>query len=112
MLCVLGTLLAWRGRFTPAESIAFVGALLIALALVAPALLIVPTDVWHRFSRVLEYLVARLVLALIFAIALVPVGSILRLIRKDPLARHFDKRSGWSPHPERYRNPRHYTRMF
>ena len=35
-----------------------------------------------------------------------------RLIGKDPLARRRRSWRGWLPYPDRYRDPRHFERMF
>ena len=43
---------------------------------------------------------------------LVPIGFIWRLTGKDPLARRRRTAPGWSPYPNRYRDRRHYLRMY
>jgi hypothetical protein len=43
---------------------------------------------------------------------LVPIALIWRLTGKDPLARRRDKWPGWSPSPARYRDRKHYERMY
>ena len=35
-----------------------------------------------------------------------------RVTGKDPLARRRDRWPGWTPYPERYRDPKHYKRMY
>ena len=42
----------------------------------------------------------------------VPVSVIWRLLGKDPLERRRGQSTGWSPYPARYRDPRHYERMY
>jgi len=35
-----------------------------------------------------------------------------RVIGKDPLTRRRTQWPGWSPYPARYRDPKHYSRMY
>lgn len=112
VLCAIAAVLAWRGRTTRAEAVAGIGAVLIVLGLVRPVLLAWPSRYWWRFSRALGHVNARVLLTIAFALVLVPLGVVWRLTGKDPLARRRDRWPGWSPHPDRYRNPKHYARMF
>ena len=61
---------------------------------------------------VLGYVNARVILTVAFAIVLTPLGLLWRVIGKDPLARRRENWPGWSPYPERYRNPDHFNRMY
>jgi hypothetical protein len=55
---------------------------------------------------------ARVLLTLLFVIVLVPLSLVWRLLRTDPLGRRRSAWTGWSPYPTRYRDPRHYLRMY
>jgi hypothetical protein len=105
-------LFALRGHVLRAEILAAIGAVLVVLGAVAPALLKWPSEAWWRFARVLAYVNARVLLTVLFAVALVPIGLVWRVTGRDPLARRRDRWPGWSPHPPRYADPRHYNRMF
>jgi Saxitoxin biosynthesis operon protein SxtJ len=105
-------LFAFRGRLVRAEILAVVGIVLVVLGAFKPVLLKAPSDVWWRFAHVLAYVNARVLLTVLFAAALVPVSVVWRLTGRDPLARRRDRWPGWSPHPHRYADPKHYTRMF
>jgi hypothetical protein len=105
-------LFAFRGRLVRAEILAVVGIVLVVLGAFKPVLLKVPSDVWWRFAHVLAYVNARVLLTVLFAAALVPVSVVWRLTGRDPLGRRRDRWPGWSPHPLRYADPKHYTRMF
>jgi hypothetical protein len=48
----------------------------------------------------------------LFAIVLTPISALWRLTGKDPLTRRRQQWTGWSPYPGRYRDPRHYSRMY
>ena len=46
------------------------------------------------------------------AVVIVLNTQIWRLTGKDPLARRRSTWPGWSPYPARYRDPRHFERMY
>ena len=64
------------------------------------------------FAMVLGYVNARIILTVVFVLVLTPIGLVWRLIRRDPLARRREHWAGWVPHPGRYRNTAHYTKMY
>lgn len=112
VLCALAIFFAWRGSLARAEIVGAIGALLVTLGYLAPSLLKYPSDAWWKLAMVLGWVNARVILSLVFFVVLTPVGTIWRLIGKDPLARRRTSWPGWVPHPERYRDPRHFDRMF
>jgi hypothetical protein len=77
-----------------------------------PSLLKWPSAVWWRFALALGYVNARIILTLAFALVLIPLGLIWRVIGRDPLGRRRATWSGWSPHPARYRDRSHFSRMY
>jgi len=112
VLIVIAAVLLWRGRVVRAEVLAGIGAVLIVLGVLSPALLKWPSAVWWRFSRALGHVNARVLLTVFFALILTPVGLVWRVAGKDPLGRRKGSWPGWTPYPERYRDPNHYLRMF
>lgn len=112
VLLLIAGILAWRGRMGAAEVVGAIGAVLVFLALVRPSLLKRPRAVWMRGAMALGYVNARIILTLMFLLVLTPIGLIWRVIGRDPLARRRQRWPGWVPHPARYRNPNHYTRMY
>jgi hypothetical protein len=112
VLCLIAAVLIWRGRTFGAELAGSVGVVLLVCGLVHPPLLKWPSAVWWRFARALGYVNARVLLTVLFTIALLPLSIIWRLIGKDPLARRQDQYPGWTPYPERYRDHKHYLRMY
>jgi hypothetical protein len=112
VLCAIAAALAWRSRVARAEIVGALGTVLLVLGLVQPSLLKYPSAAWWRMSRALGYVNARVLLTILFALVLVPMSLMWRLIGKDPLARRRDRWSGWSPYPARYRDRKHYDRMF
>ena len=102
----------WSGRAASAQALGAVGAVLIALGYLRPQLLKYPSAAWWTLAGVLGYINARVILSLIFALLLVPLGLLWRLIGRDPLARRRESFPGWTPYPPRYRDRAHYRRMY
>jgi hypothetical protein len=112
VLCVIAAGLVWRGRPIRAEILGVTGAVLVLLGAVRPSLLKWPSAWWWRMARLLGHVNARVLLTLMFVTVFVPLGLIWRLTKHDPLARHRTRWPGWSPYPSRYRDRRHYLRMY
>jgi hypothetical protein len=112
VLCAIAAVLWWRGRIGRAEFVGGVGALLLVAGLVYPPVLTYPSAAWWRFSRALGYVNARVLLTLLFSLVLVPLSMIWRLTGKDPLSRRRANWPGWTPYPARYRDRKHYERMY
>jgi hypothetical protein len=112
VLVVIALALWWRGRVGRAEILGGIGGVLLFFGAVRPQLLKWPSAAWWRFARVLAYVNARILLTLMFAVLLVPLAFVWRLIGKDPLARRREKFEGWTAYPARYRDRTHYERMF
>ena len=112
VLILFAAILLWRHRVLRAEVLGGVGAVLLVLGLIAPALLKYPSKYWWKFSRALGHVMARVWLTALFLLILTPVSLVWRVIGRDPLDRRRDKWPGWSPYPARYRNRKHYDRMY
>jgi len=112
VLVAIAVVLAWRGRVTRAEVLGGTGAVLVILGYVRPSLLKRPGDMWWRLAIVLGWVNARVLLSLAFFLLLTPIGLLWKLTGKDPLTRRRAAWPGWSPYPARYRDRRHFERMF
>lgn len=112
VLCVIGAVLAWRGRVVPAEVTGATGATLLLLGLFRSSALRYPSAIWWRFARGLGHVNARVLLTVFFLAILAPIGVLWRLTGNDPLHRRKERWPGWSPYPARYRDRRHYRRMY
>ena len=112
VLTAIAAVVAWRGRIDRATILASVGVTLVVLGLLAPRLLKYPSKLWWKFAMVLGYVNARIILTIVFAIVLTPVGMMWWLIGKDPLARKRKNWDGWSSSPARFRDPDHFNRMY
>ena len=112
VLLLISAALVWRGRMSTAQILAPIGAVLVVLGYFAPRLLKYPSAAWWKLAMVVGYVNARIILTVIFAIVLVPISTVWRLIGRDPMTRKKSNWSGWSPYPPRYRDRAHYTRMY
>jgi hypothetical protein len=112
VLCVLAGVLVWRGRFGRAEVLGGVGAILILIGLTYPRLLAWPSAAWWRVAGVLGYVNSRVLLCLVFMVVMAPLNAISRLVGRDPLAIRRERWPGWSPYPARYRDRKHYVRLY
>jgi hypothetical protein len=65
-------------------------AILIAPALIYPALLRGPYFLWTRLGLLLGWINQRIVLTIIFYVIVMPIGLAMRLCRRDPMARKFE----------------------
>jgi hypothetical protein len=112
VLILIALWLAWRGRMGRAEIVGAIGALLMTLGAVRPALLRIPSDAWWAFATVLGWINARVLLSLAFFLVLTPIGTIWRVLGRDPMTRRRSNHPGWTVYPSRYRDAKHFERMF
>lgn len=115
--CVLALIGGWwiyRGKFGPVgPAFASVGGVLVLLGVAAPGLLLLPNRAWMAFAEVLSFVMTRVILFLVFILAVTPIGFLRRLFGDDPLRRRSAPAgSHWHPYPERIRDTRHYEKMF
>jgi Saxitoxin biosynthesis operon protein SxtJ len=71
-----------------------VAALLWTPALVAPAALRYLHRGWTHLGEILGWLNTRVILSLLYVIAVVPIGLVMRLAGRDPMERKFDPAAG------------------
>jgi hypothetical protein len=107
-----GSYLWWRGSPQAALLLGVVGLALFGLGAAAPRTLYWPSVVWWKLVHILGYINARIILTILFTVLLVPLGLFWRLTGKDPLRRRRAATTGWSAYPARYRDPKHYSRMY
>lgn len=76
-----------------------VAALFLSLSLFFPTVLAVPNRLWFKFGMLLGAVVAPLVMALVFFLAVLPTGLIMRLLGKDLLRQRIDRSASsyWIP---------------
>ena len=103
---------AWRGHALRAELAGAVGGVLVIAAAVRPAWLARPAFWWMRLAGLLGWFNSRVLMTLVFALIFTPFGVVTRAIGMDPLGRRRRSGSRWSAYPERFRDPRHYERLY
>lgn len=79
----------WKGSVSYRFTLP-IAALFLVAALAAPALLQPLNRVWFRFGAVLHRVVSPVVLLVLYAVLIVPAGSVMRLVGNDPLRRKLD----------------------
>ena len=70
-----------------------------ALAVMYPRALAILNRIWTRFGLLLHSVTSPVALFLIYALAVIPVGLVMRVLGKDPLLRSYDSaaKSYWIP---------------
>jgi len=89
-----------------------VGALLVIAALIFPASLRGPRQVWMRVGHVLGWINNKIILGLMFYLVFTPVAVILRLIGHDPMNRSFVPKTDTYRVPRQPRNTSHMKHQF
>lgn len=115
MVCsVLALYGGWRhGRTALVQGLAGVGAGLLLCAWIRPSLLRGLNRWWMRLAHALGWLNNRLILGAVFLALITPLSLVFRVMGRDLLRlRRPRGASGWVPYPERYRDPKHYERMY
>jgi len=111
VLAVLAALSVWRHHPTRGDVLGAVAAVLIVAALVYPRSLSGVARVWGKIGHALGWFNSRVLLTVMFAFVLWPIGLLMRLFGTDPLERR-KAGSMWSPYPDRLRDPKHFERLF
>ena len=81
----------WKDFPNALKVTATLGGLLLLGGLIAPGLLAWPYRGWMKFAAGAAWFNTRVILALVFFLVMMPVGWLLRLFGKRPLAVGFDK---------------------
>ena len=61
------------------------------LTIISPKLLVLPNKLWFKFGLILGSIVAPIVMALIYFVAVLPTGLIMRVLGRDLLKQKLDK---------------------
>ena len=96
-----------------AAVLAGIGGGIAALAVVMPPVAAPVYIVWDTVTRGIGWFNTRVILVVLFYVAVAPTGLVLRLFGKDPLARRRDATEGtyWSDRTRRVEKER-YERQF
>ena len=88
---IFGLILPWRLQYAVPLWPWMVLAVLAFAALFIPTILHLPYKIWMRFGLVLNAIMSRLILGIVYYLAVVPTGILFRIQKKDPMCRKFDE---------------------
>ncbi len=91
VVLVFGLAVPWFTNSALAVWPWLVAAVLAGVALTSPRGLKQLHAAWMRVGQVLNWLVSRLALALVYYAVIVPMGTIMRLFKYDPLRRRLER---------------------
>lgn len=113
VFAVLGILFWWRGR-AHFPFFLLPGVLLVILGLVAPAILKPLQKVWMTLAILMGWVMTRLIISVVFYLAITPIALILRITGKDLLDLKLEpeKTSYWKSRPSDERSASDYERQF
>jgi len=112
-LAVVASISWYRGHTTAPLVLWSAAAALLLLGLVYPAALRPVEKGWIKFGNALGWINTRIILTLLFALVVTPIGALARLFR-DPLDRRLDEGKGtyWLPKKPSPARPEAYERQF
>lgn len=88
---IFGAFLPWRlGHHVPGWPWVFLG-IFALLGLVVPLSLKLPYKIWMRFGLIMNAIMSRLILGVLYYLTVVPIGLILKMSGKDAMGNQFDK---------------------
>ena len=95
-LAVVTLVVLWRSGWsqTPwVEGLGITAALFLAFSIVWPNALAPLEWAWMKLAMVLNYVMTRVLLSLVFFLAVTPIGLIFKLLGKDLLGKRFDPKA-------------------
>ncbi len=109
----LGVVLGWRGR-AHYPYFLYPGLVLVLLGAVVPAVLKPLQKAWMSLAVLMGWVMTRVLLSVLFFIAVTPIALFLRITGKDLLNLRFPSKdpSYWKACPEKPHNPGDYEKQF
>ena len=113
VLCALGILLWWRGLGTFPYFL-IPGVMLVIGGAFAPLALTPLQKAWMTLAILMGWVMTRVLMTVLFYLAITPIGLILRLTGKDLLDQKLEpkKQSYWKIRPQTPRVPSDYEKQF
>ena len=110
---VIGALLWRRGSGLTVYFLAVAGALVL-LGLVAPAVLKPVQKAWMTVAILIGWVMTRVILFVLFYLAITPIALLARLLGRDILDRKFDKAATtyWTERPAHPHDRSQYEKQF
>ncbi len=113
VLCALGVLLWWRGRGSFPYFLA-PGILLVITGALIPSILKPLQKAWMTLAILMGWVMTRVLLSVLFFLAITPISLLLRMTGKDLLDQKLEpqKQSYWKIRSDPPRVPSDYERQF
>ncbi len=113
VLCAVGIFLWWRGRGAY-PFVLFPGLMLVITGAIVPAILKPLQKAWMTLAILMGWFMTRVLMGILFFLAITPIGLILRLTGKDLLDQKLepDAKSYWKIRPHTPRVPADYEKQF
>jgi saxitoxin biosynthesis operon SxtJ-like protein len=113
ILLALALWLRFHGRPTPlVAGLLILSALFLLLGALAPTWLSPVFRGWMAFGGFLGRMNTALILTLTFLLILTPLGLIMRLFKRDPMARRIEGATYWRKPRTHSRADKHFERQF
>src|SRR5262249_5153 len=114
MAILIGSWRLYRGKGEViAAGLLALGSALAILGLLFPRAVVIPNKWWMMLAKWLSLITTPIILAIIYFVILMPIGSIKRLFGWDPLRRRAPSATSyWSPYNARQQNSKHFENMF
>ncbi|MBD3334771.1 MAG: hypothetical protein GF355_04590 [Candidatus Eisenbacteria bacterium] len=113
LLSILGGLSWWRDGWVPWPIPLVPGALIVVMALLRIPLLVPVYKGWMKGAHALGWVQTRLLLGIVFYLAITPIGLFMRLFGHDPLQKR--RRAGnsfWEPREPQPVDPARYRKQY
>jgi hypothetical protein len=113
VLCGLGLLLLWKGKESYLYFLAF-GLWLVSTGAFAPNVLKLLQKAWMTLAILMGWVMTRVLMTVLFYLAITPIGLFLRLMGKDLLDEKLEpgQKSYWKIRPEATRVPADYEKQY
>lgn len=109
---VLAIISRWRGHETAPTIVAAVGAALMLGGLLAPRHMQPVERAWLRFGHALSRITTPIVMAVLYFVALTPIGIVRRMVSRNPLKHEIAASGYWKPRPPGRRRSASMDRQF
>ncbi len=94
----LAAVLLWRDRETAASVAGVIGVALLLAGLLVPTRLGPVERGWMAFAHAISKVTTPIFMGLVYYIAVVPIGVLMRLLRRNPIDRDATDGSFWVAH--------------
>ena len=97
---VIGSLLSWRGREIGAAACWTLSGVLILGGVIVPTRLGPVERAWMGLAHLISRVTTPIFMGLVYFTAITPIGILMRLLGKNPIAPHDSGGSFWTPRPQ------------